>query len=390
MSRITVENVTRRYGGTKAVDGVSLDIADGEFLVLLGPSGCGKSTLLRAIAGLLAPSEGRILVDGRDVTDIPARGRDLAMVFQSYALYPHLTVARNIGFPLRARRVRRAEIRQRVTEVAEILDLSALLDRRPRELSGGQRQRVALGRALVRDPGAFLMDEPLSNLDAQLRTATRTEITELHRRLGRTFIYVTHDQVEAMTMATSVAVLNKGRLEQIGSPTDVYDQPASAFVAAFLGSPPMNLLDAELALRDGQLHAVAPGVNVALGIETTTAGTAAGRAIQLGIRPEHLLATTTTAVVADSTGAGHAGLRGTIRTVENLGSEEIAHCVLGAAEVRVRARRPAGFTAGDAITLDVRPEHTHLFDRDSGRRLAWQPDEDQAGAIPSARVPVTT
>ncbi|MCM3886803.1 ABC transporter ATP-binding protein [Frankia sp. R82] len=403
MSRITVENVTRRYGGAKAVDGVSLDIADGEFLVLLGPSGCGKSTLLRAIAGLLAPSEGRILVDGRDVTDIPARGRDLAMVFQSYALYPHLTVARNIGFPLRARRVRRADVRRRVAEVAEILDLSALLDRRPRELSGGQRQRVALGRALVRDPGAFLMDEPLSNLDAQLRTATRTEITELHRRLGRTFIYVTHDQVEAMTMATRVAVLNRGRLEQIGSPTEVYDQPASAFVAAFLGSPPMNLLDAELVTRDGQLHAVAPQVDVPLGIRVAAAGAprdggdpAAGRAIQLGIRPEHLLVTSATGGTGstDSTDSGSAHetgpavLRGTIRTVENLGSEEIAHCVIGATEVRVRARRPAGLTAGDAIALSARPEHTHLFDRDSGRRLVWQ--SDQPVSVPPARVPVTT
>ncbi|CAO5253193.1 ABC transporter ATP-binding protein [Frankia sp. AgKG'84/4] len=400
MSRITVRNVTRRYQDTTAVDGVSLDIADGDFLVLLGPSGCGKSTLLRTIAGLIAPSEGQILVDDRDVTDIPARDRDLAMVFQSYALYPHLTVARNIGFPLRAQRLKRAEIRTRVAEVAQILDLSALLDRRPRELSGGQRQRVALGRALVRDPGAFLMDEPLSNLDAQLRTATRTEITELHRRLGRTFVYVTHDQVEAMTMATSVAVLNKGRLEQVGTPTDVYDAPASAFVASFLGSPPMNLIPAEVTTRDGRLHAVATGVDVPLGIDVPqpaggAADSSAGREVLLGVRPEHLIATHADAAGDD---AAVPALRGKVRTVENLGSEEIAHIVIGAGaggggaagdvEVRLRARRPAGLAAGDAVTLAVRPEHTHLFDRESGRRLVWRPD--QHSSIPAARVPVTT
>jgi len=380
VSRITVRHVTRRYGDTAAVDDVSLDIADGDFLVLLGPSGCGKSTLLRMIAGLVAPSEGRVLVDDRDVTDTPARGRDLAMVFQSYALYPHLTVARNIGFPLRARRRPRAEIRTRVAEVARILDLSALLDRRPRELSGGQRQRVALGRALVRDPGAFLMDEPLSNLDAQLRTATRTEITELHRRLGRTFVYVTHDQVEAMTMATSVAVLNRGRLEQVGTPTQVYDTPASAFVAGFLGSPPMNLIPAEITSRDGQLHAVAPNVDVPLGIQAP-ADTSTGRDVLLGIRPEHL--------VADDDGGAEPEIRGTVRAVENLGSEEIAHCVLeGEAEIRVRAPRPAKIIAAEPVALRVRPEYTHLFDRESGRRLVWRPD--QQTAVPAARVPVTT
>ncbi|MCM3921945.1 ABC transporter ATP-binding protein [Frankia sp. AiPs1] len=395
MSRITVENVTRRYGDVRAVDGVGLDVAHGDFLVLLGPSGCGKSTLLRMIAGLIPPSEGRVLVDGNDVTETPARDRDLAMVFQSYALYPHLTVERNIGFPLRARKTRKADIRRRVTEVADILDLGALLSRRPRELSGGQRQRVALGRALVRDPGAFLMDEPLSNLDAQLRTATRTEITELHRRLGRTFVYVTHDQVEAMTMATSVAVLNRGRLEQIGTPTEVYDTPASAFVAGFMGSPPMNLLDAEIVTRDGRLHAVAAGVDAPLGLghlgKPGEPGEQAQRPAILGVRPEHLslrpVADGDPAPEAGGSGGG-ATLHGLVRTVENLGSEEIAHCRVGSAEVAVRARRPAGFTVGESVVLTVRPEHTHLFDRESGRRLVWQPDRD--ASVPAARVPVAT
>jgi multiple sugar transport system ATP-binding protein len=399
VSRITVENVTRRYGDVRAVDGVSLDVAHGDFLVLLGPSGCGKSTLLRMIAGLIPPSDGRVLVDGNDVTETPARDRDLAMVFQSYALYPHLTVERNIGFPLRARKTRKADIRRRVAEVADALDLGALRGRRPRELSGGQRQRVALGRALVRDPGAFLMDEPLSNLDAQLRTATRTEITELHRRLGRTFVYVTHDQVEAMTMATSVAVLNRGRLEQIGTPTEVYDTPASAFVAGFLGSPPMNLLDAEIVSRDGRLHAVAAGVDVPLGLgdpgELAEPGEQAQRPAVLGVRPEHLslrpAATDDPAPAADADApadADGATLRGTVRSVENLGSEEIAHCRVGSAEVAVRARRPAGFTVGEAVVLTVRPEHTHLFDRESGRRLVWRPNLD--ASVPAARVPVAT
>ena len=244
MSRIQLDGLTKYFGKVTAVDGVSLDIGDGDFMVLLGPSGCGKSTLLRMIAGLAEPGGGRILVDGRDVTHTPPRDRNLAMVFQSYALYPHLSVERNITFPLRARRLPRAQAREKLHEVATVLDLTELLGRKPRELSGGQRQRVALGRALVRDPGAFLMDEPLSNLDAKLRTATRAGLSALHRRLGSTFVYVTHDQVEAMTMATRIAVLNAGRLEQVGTPAQVYDEPASVFVAGFLGSPAMNLLDA--------------------------------------------------------------------------------------------------------------------------------------------------
>ena len=246
MATLELDGIGRRFGDTTAVDNISLSTARNEFLVLLGPSGCGKTTLLRMIAGLLPPSEGRILVDGRDVTVLPPRERDLAMVFQNYALYPHLTVERNLGFGLSVRKIGKEEIRRRVDEVSEFLDLDGLLKRRPKELSGGQRQRVALGRAMVREPMAFLMDEPLSNLDAQLRSSTRTRLTALHRRLDTTFVYVTHDQVDAMTMATKVAVLNKGRVEQFGTPVEIYDKPASAFVAGFMGAPPMNLLPAEL------------------------------------------------------------------------------------------------------------------------------------------------
>ena len=358
MSRIQLEGATKRFGSVTAVDQVTLDIADGEFLVLLGPSGCGKSTLLRGIAGLAPLTEGRILLGGKDITHTEPRDRDLAMVFQSYALYPHLSVARNIGFPLRARRRSRAEVRQKVEDVAKILDLSELLDRRPRELSGGQRQRVALGRALVRDPGAFLMDEPLSNLDAKLRTATRSELTELHRGLGSTFVYVTHDQVEAMTMATRIALLNQGSLEQVGTPTEVYDEPASTFVAGFLGSPAMNLIEAEIVSRSGALFAVARDVEVPLGIT----GDVLETKVVLGIRPEHL-----------TIQGERRDLRGVVRLVENLGSEEVAHCTVGDTKVCLRGPRPLGLSAGDVVGLSTAAERVHLFHHSTGRRLIWAP-----------------
>jgi multiple sugar transport system ATP-binding protein len=350
--------VSRRFGDTLAVDDVSLDVGPEDFLVLLGPSGCGKTTLLRMIAGLLEPTDGAITLGGRDITGLPPRDRDLAMVFQSYALYPHLTVARNIGFGLRARRRPKAEIAARVQEAAGLLDLERLLDRRPRELSGGQRQRVALGRAIVRDPAAFLMDEPLSNLDANLRTQTRTEIAELHRRLRRTFVYVTHDQVEAMTMATHVALLQGGRLEQVGSPVEVYDRPATTFVAGFLGSPPMNLLDVQLVADDGLLCARAAGVDVVV-----RAGAAPLRDAVLGVRPEHL-------EIVEA-GAG-APISAVVRMVENLGGEELAHCDVGASRLVVRGPRPLRVRPGQALGLRADPTHLHLFDATSGRRLEWR------------------
>ncbi|MEV5542890.1 ABC transporter ATP-binding protein [Saccharopolyspora shandongensis] len=358
MSRIELQGLSRRFGSVAAVADVWLDVADGEFLVLLGPSGCGKSTLLRMIAGLLPPTGGRLAVGGVDVTDIPPQQRDLAMVFQSYALYPHLSVARNIGFPLRARRWSRADIRAKVADVAAQLDLVELLDRKPRELSGGQRQRVALGRALVRDPGAFLMDEPLSNLDAKLRAGTRAEISRLHRKLSATTIYVTHDQVEAMTMATRIALLNEGRLEQVGTPAEVYDEPASTFVARFLGSPAMNLLDATVCSDDGALTARAPDVELDLGIETELPD----RDVVVGVRPEHLRP------VAPE----DANIRAVVTTVENLGNEEVAYCKIDASTICVRGPRPLGLHPGDRVNLAARAEHLHVFDPGSGRRLAWQ------------------
>ncbi len=365
MSRIQLAGLAKRFGKTTAVDRVSLDIGDGDYMVLLGPSGCGKSTLLRMIAGLVPPDAGQVLVDGRDVTHQPPRDRDLAMVFQSYALYPHLTVARNITFPLRARRRPRAETAEKLRAVAEVLDLTGLLHRKPRELSGGQRQRVALGRALVRDPGAFLMDEPLSNLDAKLRTATRAELSALHRRLSSTFIYVTHDQVEAMTMATHIAVLNEGRLEQVGTPEQVYDEPASAFVAGFLGAPAMNLIAAKVVSEAGRVRVRAAGVDVPLWV-----GAAPAREVLLGVRPERLVPT-------DPAAAGRAGamITATVAAIENLGSDEVAQLrTPGGAPLALRGPRPLGL--GTAVGLTVAPADVHLFDPGSGRRLAWQAAPD--------------
>lgn len=359
MARLQVDAVSKKFDTEYAVREVSLDIADGEFLVLLGPSGCGKSTLLRMIAGLEDPTEGRILVDGVDVTDAAPQGRDLAMVFQSYALYPHLSVARNIGFPLRARRRPRAEIARRVREVAATLELSELLDRRPVALSGGQRQRVALARAMVRDPGAFLMDEPLSNLDAKLRSATRTELIALHQRLGATFLYVTHDQVEAMTMASRIALLNAGRVEQCGTPAELYDRPRSTFVAGFLGAPPMNLFPAEVHAHADGLRIVADGVDAALGIDAPDGEPA--RPVIAGIRPERLRVDPTATAV-----------RGRVRMVENLGSEELVHLDTGSTELSLRAPRPVGVATGEDIALRVDPADIHLFDPATGLRLTWQ------------------
>ncbi|MDF3312720.1 ABC transporter ATP-binding protein [Rhodococcus sp. T2V] len=359
MGRIRIENLSRTFGGVTAVDNIDLDIGDGDFLVLLGPSGCGKTTLLRMLAGLLEPTGGRILLDDEDITTAPARRRDVAMVFQNYALYPHLSVAKNLAFPLRVKKIRKTEAAERVEAVAQQLDIAHLLTRKPKELSGGQRQRVAVGRAIVRNPKAFLMDEPLSNLDAKLRTATRRELTELHRRLRATFVYVTHDQVEAMTMATRIALLNNGALEQLGTPEDVYDRPASVFVAGFLGSPAMNLLDARVAAVRGTVVASADGVHASL-----WPGETEGRDIVLGIRPEHLR-------IADPSGDLPVRLSVDVTSIENLGSEQVAYCKVGGGTVCVRAPRPIRLRPNRSVVLTADPAHLHLFDRATGRRLEW-------------------
>jgi len=288
MADICLSNICKSYGKVDVISGIDLHIPDGSFTVIVGPSGCGKSTLLRLLAGLDAIDTGTISIDGRDVSRLPPARRGLAMVFQSYALYPHMTVRENISFALKLAKMPKKEIVARVDAAAKMLELTAMLDRKPRELSGGQRQRVAIGRAIVREPGAFLFDEPLSNLDASLRGQMRIELNELHKRLGATMVYVTHDQVEAMTMADQIVILNNGRIEQVGRPLELYDNPASLFVAGFIGSPPMNIVKGNFAQQFG--------------------------ADAVGFRPEHVL-------ISDEDSIGG----GSVRLVENLGNDTIVH-----------------------------------------------------------------
>jgi multiple sugar transport system ATP-binding protein len=361
VSRIEILGLTQQFKGHRAVDEVDLVIDDGDFVVLLGPSGCGKTTLLRMIAGLLEPTSGRILIDGEDVTELPSKKRNLAMVFQSYALYPHLSVAKNLAFPLAALRMPTEERDRRVRGVAATLGLENLLHRKPRELSGGQRQRVAVGRALVREPSAYLMDEPLSNLDAKLRTATRQELSELHDRLAATFVYVTHDQVEAMTMATKIVVLDAGRIEQAGTPDEIYHRPASVFVAGFVGAPPMNLVHGTVGSEQGVVIATAPGIDARL-----WDGEAENRDIVIGVRPEHLRP-------ADGA-TGALRVEGLVERIENLGSEQVLYLRVGESLITARGDGFGGFHRGDPVALGAALERIHLFDRATGHRLEWVPD----------------
>jgi len=359
MSRSTIRDITKRFGDVTAVDHLDLEVRDREFLVLLGPSGCGKSTALRLIAGLEDPTEGTVQIDDRVVTDVEPRDRDLAMVFQSYALYPHMTVRKNIEFPLRSRKVPSEERERLVTEAATVLGLSDLLHRKPAQLSGGQRQRVALARAIVRRPAAFLMDEPLSNLDAQLRIQTRAELTQLRRRLDTTVVYVTHDQVEAMTMGDRIAVLDEGRLQQLAPPQEVYARPANRFVAGFIGSPPMNLLEAPV-VRDGDAFAVTVAggrvpVPAAVGAKLDGA-----LSVVMGVRPED------TSIDPDGP------LQATVGVVEELGYERLVVCRVDTDEI-VIIRQPVELPAPDAgagVRIDAAPTDLHWFAADSGERLA--------------------
>jgi multiple sugar transport system ATP-binding protein len=352
MAVVTLDKVGKRYerGGRPAVEEVTLEVSDGEFFVLLGPSGCGKSTTLRMIAGLESISEGALSIDGRRMNEVPAKDRDIAMVFQSYALYPHMNVRDNLAFGLRRRGVPKAEIEQRVGTVAGALGLSEFLARRPHALSGGQRQRVALGRAIVREPKVFLFDEPLSNLDAALRVTTRQELARLHQRLGATMIYVTHDQVEAMTLGDRICVMQDGRVAQIGPPLDVYRRPASTFVARFLGAPPMNLLPATLA--DGAVRLAGSGP---LGAVREVGP----RDVTLGVRPEE---------IALASG-GEGPLAGRVLLVERLGAETVVTVALEAGEVLVRTPRDAALAAGDLVSLLIPAEAILLFDAATGAAL---------------------
>ncbi|WP_149588294.1 ABC transporter ATP-binding protein [Tabrizicola flagellatus] len=349
MAEVTIRALEKSYGGLKVIHGLDLDIPDGAFVVLVGPSGCGKSTLLRMIAGLEEISAGDIRIGARRVNNLPPSERDIAMVFQNYALYPHKTVAANMGFALKMRGMDRGAIRAKVEQAAAILGLTPYLDRYPRALSGGQRQRVAMGRAIVRDPQVFLFDEPLSNLDAKLRVQMRAEIKELHQRLKTTTVYVTHDQIEAMTMADRIVVMQGGRIEQVGAPLDLYDRPANTFVAAFIGSPSMNLLEGRIG--GGMVEVAGARLPLPAGAQAGE-----GREVIYGIRPEHLAL------------AGE-GLSGTVAVVEPTGSETHVVVRLEGRELTAVFRNRVAFGPGDRITLAPDAGLAHLFDKATGQRL---------------------
>jgi len=370
MSRVVFDRVTKRFGDVAAVDSLSLEIFDREFMVLLGPSGCGKSTALRMIAGLESVTEGELRIGDRVINDVEAKDRDISMVFQSYALYPHMTVRQNIEVPLKTRayevdggpprKLRKPERAERVEDAARILGLDELLDRKPGALSGGQRQRVALGRAIVRRPEVFLMDEPLSNLDAKLRAQTRVELVELHRELETTIVYVTHDQVEAMTMADRVAVLDAGRLQQVGPPREVYDRPANLFVARFIGSPPMNTVAGTVRVAGGATSVELAGGHLAVsghGDRPLDAAVREGLDVVAGIRPEHLR-------------VGEGTLPATVRAIEWLGHERHVYCdVVGSPMIVRDTDEEGGSRPGDEVTLTARPTDVHLFDAVTTERL---------------------
>ncbi|MFN2397072.1 MAG: ABC transporter ATP-binding protein [Gemmatimonadaceae bacterium] len=357
MARVTLERIDKVYAnGYVAARDLSLDIADGEFLVLVGPSGSGKSTVLRMIAGLESATSGTIRIGERDVTQLPPQQRDIAMVFQSYALYPHMTVRENLGFGLRIRKQSPELIAPRVNAVAKSLGLESLLDRRPAQLSGGQRQRVALGRAIVREPQAFLFDEPLSNLDAQLRVETRVELARLHRRLGATMVYVTHDQAEALTLGDRIAVLKGGVVQQVAPPMELYSRPANRFVAGFIGSPAMNFLEGTL----NRTESACSFVGKELTIEVPCSAPVVGSRVVLGVRPQHL------SVVGDGEGI----VRAEVAVVEPMGTEQIVYVILAGGERLVAIAPPDPMIkAGEMVTLRVRGEAAHVFDADSGERL---------------------
>jgi multiple sugar transport system ATP-binding protein len=357
VATVEFRKLVKRYGNVGVVHGIDLAIVDGEFVVLVGPSGCGKSTSLRMLAGLEDISGGEILINGRVVNEIEPRNRDIAMVFQDYALYPHMSVYENMAFSMQYRDVPKQEIRARVAAAAETLGLTPLLERRPKQLSGGQRQRVAMGRAIVRDPQVFLFDEPLSNLDAKLRASMRVEIKKLHRRLGVTTVYVTHDQVEAMTLADRVVVMNGGRIDQIGTPEEVYYHPRTLFVAGFIGSPTMNLVPAQgdgaaLRLGDGSAR-----------IEQAAVKHAAGGAYVFGVRPEDV------AIAEGPLPGGHSEVDATVDVVEVLGADTLVFASIAGAPFAARVRPEMKPEAGAHVRLRFRSDKTHLFDAGTGEAL---------------------
>jgi multiple sugar transport system ATP-binding protein len=356
MAAVEIREVRKTFGQHEVIHGVNVDIGDEEFVVLVGPSGCGKSTLLRMIAGLEQITQGEIAIGGRVVNRVPPKERDIAMVFQNYALYPHMTVYDNMAFSLKLRRAEPSVIDQRVRQAADVLDLGRLLDRYPRQLSGGQRQRVAMGRAIVRDPQVFLFDEPLSNLDAKLRVQMRTEIKALHQRLRTTSVYVTHDQVEAMTMADRIVVMHDGRVEQIGTPLELYDRPANTFVAGFIGSPAMNVFEGVLH-RDGGTWVSVGGT--CFPVDPSVDG-ADGKKVFYGIRPGHL------DIVAGTDGDG---IPAEVEVIEPTGDNTLLFCRMAGATVCASFSERVSARPGDVLRLAPRREAGHVFDAASGRRL---------------------
>ncbi|WP_171102964.1 ABC transporter ATP-binding protein [Ruegeria sp. HKCCD7255] len=363
MSNIEIKSVVKRYGGMDVIHGIDIKVDEGEFAVLVGPSGCGKSTLLRMVAGLTEISEGEIAIGGRVVNDLPPGERDIAMVFQNYALYPHMTVAQNMAYPLRVKRAGKEEIKKAVNEAAEVLGLQALLDRKPGQLSGGQRQRVAMGRAIVRDPAVFLFDEPLSNLDAKLRVKMRAEIKALHQKLKTTIVYVTHDQIEAMTMADKIIVLDGGNVSQIGTPLELYTAPAKKFVATFIGSPAMNILPAQIR-ADGR-----PAIDDGQTIDLDT-NLPAGAEIELGVRPEHI-----------GLGPVGEGLKATVKLVEPMGAETLLYCDVAGYEILASVKDYPDVTHGGTIHLAAEPGKFHAFDTNTENAISFLSDTSSTGLI---------
>ena len=355
--RVELENLTKRWGNVVGADSIDLEIEDAEFVAFLGPSGCGKTTTLLMVAGIYKPTQGFIRFDGRVVNRMAPKDRNIGMVFQSYALYPHMTVFQNISYPLKLKKVPKEEMQKRTQRVADMMGIGHLMDRRPAQLSGGQQQRVALGRALVKEPQLLLFDEPLSNLDARLRLSMRSEIKRLQLDLGITSIYVTHDQVEAMTMADRVAVMKDGKLQAFAPPEELYDQPRTLFVAGFVGNPPMNFLDVEVVRDNGEYHARAEGLDLVL--PPDRGGKAAGRGrVILGVRPEDVTIAQT-------------GTLGEIYVVEPLGRDDLADVRVGGAEVHVLADPALGLRMGREVALDFNTNKVQFFDPETEQSLLW-------------------
>jgi multiple sugar transport system ATP-binding protein len=366
MARITIDGLNKAYGVVPVLKDINLDVDEGEFIVLVGPSGCGKSTLLRTIAGLENANGGDIRFDGSSVVDLAPQERNISMVFQTYALYPHMTVRGNIAYGLKTHKFPKAEVERRLMQAAEILHLTEYLDRRPAQLSGGQRQRVAMARAMVREPVAFLYDEPLSNLDAYLRVAMRGEIKNLHRRLGRTSIYVTHDQIEAMTMGDRIVVMKDGVIRQVGTPLQLYDDPSDVFVATFIGSPPMNILT--VSVSETGLH-LSNGLKMRVPAKLITA-LGSGRKVKLGMRPEQLRAGRY--VTGQDASDGDMHVTATVKERDDLGQDVVAIVDVGGERVTVRTDRTVSCVAGEEIDLALPMEHARFFDAGTDARIRIQ------------------